>query len=346
MTIIDVDINTLKPYNKNAKNHDKDQITNVTKSIQKYGFIQPIVIDKNNCIVIGHCRAMAAKQLKMDTVPCVCVTDLTTAQTKELRILDNKLNESDWDFSLLDAELAEIDLSEFGWDFECTTEFTAAEMSESTSDIDYKQTQKSCIENFFRMDWERKDEWGIPHLKPFNKSIDDITWISFNELKTTKLERSKIGVHFYIDDYQFERVWNNPTEYVELLQQCKAVITPDFSNYTDMPKVMHLWSHFKRQWCGVFWQQNGINVIPSISYGLGQMYDFSFVGIPKNSILATSFGYDDIDKKQAINELDGICKELAPTKLIIKSAGHNKAELQAKFNCEFIKGRIYGKGKE
>ena len=105
------------PYAKNAKKHDKRQINNVAESIKQYGFVQPIVIDRDGVIVIGHCRALAAKKLGMKEVPCVCVDDLTPEQVNALRIVDNKSNESDWDFDILPDELAELDLSAFDFDF-------------------------------------------------------------------------------------------------------------------------------------------------------------------------------------------------------------------------------------
>ena len=75
----------LIPYDKNAKKHDKTQINNVAESIKQYGFVQPVVIDKDGVIVIGHCRTLAAKKLGMEEVPCVCVDDLTSEQVKALR---------------------------------------------------------------------------------------------------------------------------------------------------------------------------------------------------------------------------------------------------------------------
>ena len=105
------------PYAKNAKKHDNRQINNVAESIKQYGFVQPIVIDRDGVIVIGHCRALAAKKLGMKVVPCVCVDDLTPEQVNALRIVDNKSNESDWDYDLLADELAELDLSDFDFDF-------------------------------------------------------------------------------------------------------------------------------------------------------------------------------------------------------------------------------------
>ena len=105
------------PYAANAKKHDKRQINNVAESIKQYGFVQPIVIDRDGVIVIGHCRALAAKKLGMEEVPCVCVDDLTQEQVNALRLVDNKSNESDWDYDLLADELAELDLSDFDFDF-------------------------------------------------------------------------------------------------------------------------------------------------------------------------------------------------------------------------------------
>lgn len=75
----------IMPYAANAKKHDRRQINNVAESIKQYGFVQPIVIDREGVIVIGHCRAMAAKKLGMEEVPCVCVDDLTPEQVNALR---------------------------------------------------------------------------------------------------------------------------------------------------------------------------------------------------------------------------------------------------------------------
>lgn len=117
MDVRNISVKDLIPYDRNTKKHDKTQINNVAESIKQYGFVQPIVIDKDNVVVIGHCRLLAAKQLKMKEVPCVCVDDLTEEQVKALRIVDNKSNESPWDFDFLADELAEIDLSDFSFDF-------------------------------------------------------------------------------------------------------------------------------------------------------------------------------------------------------------------------------------
>lgn len=130
MDVRNISVKDLIPYERNTKKHDKTQINNVAESIKQYGFVQPIVIDKDNVVVIGHCRLLAAKQLKMKEVPCVCVEDLTEEQVKALRIVDNKSNESEWDFDILPDELADLDLSDFDFDFGIEGEEEETEIAE------------------------------------------------------------------------------------------------------------------------------------------------------------------------------------------------------------------------
>lgn len=117
MQIIEMKTADLKPYQHNTKKHDQTQIDNVAESIKEFGFVQPLVVDGDNVVVIGHCRLLRAKKLKMKTVPCYRAEELTEEQTRKLRILDNKTNESPWDFDFLEMELADLDLSNYDLDF-------------------------------------------------------------------------------------------------------------------------------------------------------------------------------------------------------------------------------------
>lgn len=120
MKIEEIKLSQLIPYANNAKIHDEKAISAVAESIKQFGFVQPVVIDKNNEIVIGHCRVLASKKLNLETVPCVCVDELTEEEVKALRLADNKTNElSDWDFNILNNELVniiDIDMLEFGFE--------------------------------------------------------------------------------------------------------------------------------------------------------------------------------------------------------------------------------------
>ena len=111
-------INELKPYEKNTRKHQKKDIDNIARSIEKFGMNDPIGIWKDNIIVEGHGRLLACKQLGMTEVPCVRLDHLTDEQRREYAIAHNATAElSEWDFDILPDELAELDLSGFDFDF-------------------------------------------------------------------------------------------------------------------------------------------------------------------------------------------------------------------------------------
>lgn len=119
MNIKDIKTSDIKAYKNNAKKHDDKQIKAIASSLEHFGFRQPLVLDKNNEIVVCHGRFEAAKLLGYDSVPCEYADDLTDEQIKAYRLADNKLNESPWDFDSVDAELESIgdsfDMSAFGF---------------------------------------------------------------------------------------------------------------------------------------------------------------------------------------------------------------------------------------
>ena len=119
MEVVWTEIKAIKPYEKNAKKHPETQVQHIANSIERFGFRQPIVVDVDGVIVVGHGRYFAAKKLGMDRVPVVRADDLTDEEIRAYRLADNKTNESEWDDELLDLELdgiGEIDMGDFGFD--------------------------------------------------------------------------------------------------------------------------------------------------------------------------------------------------------------------------------------
>ena len=111
-------IKALKPYEKNTRKHQKKDVDNIAKSIEKFGMNDPIGIWKDNIIVEGHGRLLACKQLGMTEVPCVRLDHLTDEQRREYAIAHNATAElSEWDFDILPDELAELDFDGFDFDF-------------------------------------------------------------------------------------------------------------------------------------------------------------------------------------------------------------------------------------
>jgi hypothetical protein len=124
MQTVDIPISELKAYDKNAKIHDAKQNEQIANSLLRFGWKQPLVVDRNNVLIVGHGRLEGAKIASLTdsrflTAPCIIADDLTDEEIKAYRLADNKLNESPWDFDLLSDELSDItvlDMSEFGFD--------------------------------------------------------------------------------------------------------------------------------------------------------------------------------------------------------------------------------------
>lgn len=114
-----VDIDKLIPYINNAKQHTDEQITRIASSIREFGFVNPVLIDKEFNIIAGHGRVMAAKKLGLAEVPCVYVEGLTEAQRKAYILADNRLGElAEWDMDIVTSELEA--LQQFDFDIDLT----------------------------------------------------------------------------------------------------------------------------------------------------------------------------------------------------------------------------------
>lgn len=141
-------------------------------------------------------------------------------------------------------------------------------------------------ENLERRLFDGVGEYGIPQIEPvvYEGGCD---WIGFNYAKSTKDCEGK-GVHFFLDDYQFCRLWSNIDRYIPMLQRFRYVMSPDFSTYTDFPKVMQIYNHYRKHWCAAYMQEAGIQVIPTISWSTPDSYDWCFDGEPEGGTVAVS----------------------------------------------------------
>lgn len=121
MDVLQVDVNKVIPYENNPR-FNAEAVEPVANSIKEFGFQQPIVVDKDNIVIVGHTRLKAAKSLGLEKVPVVVATNLTSEQVDAYRLADNKVSEfSDWDFGLLNLELdniEEIDMTDFGFNLD------------------------------------------------------------------------------------------------------------------------------------------------------------------------------------------------------------------------------------
>lgn len=152
LNIVYKPIKELKPYKKNAKKHSKEQVEQIANSIKEFGFTQPVIIDKHNSVVAGHGRILGAKKAGLKQVPTVCLEDLTEEQIKAYRLVDNKLNESEWDSELLNEELEELFDSDI-----------------NMSDFSFKRTMIDELEEEIEVEKDVKAE------VPFTKYVDENT---------------------------------------------------------------------------------------------------------------------------------------------------------------------------
>lgn len=128
----------------------------------------------------------------------------------------------------------------------------------------------------------------IPKFKPQPDDFDSLLLIGFDKARAEDFTHNNRMLHFFLYDYKFESVWNQPEKYLDRLQNYRAVLSPDFSMYIEMAPVMQLYNTFRNRWCGAYWASKGIRVIPTVNWGDESTFDFCFQGIEKGSVVAVS----------------------------------------------------------
>ena len=177
--------------------------------------------------------------------------------------------------------------------------------------------------------YESDNEWGFPSLMQCDLTLDETPYmLGFNYAKTEKQPQDKI-VHFFLDDYQFERVWNDPLTYLSVLARFKAVVMPDFSTYSDFPMVLQQYNHYRNLWLARFWQEHGIEVIPQSYFAADGSIDWAYVGMPRHSLLCVSTVGGALRKSAKENFPKGLKRTLdilQPRELLLYGKMHPSVE--------------------
>lgn len=307
----------IKPYAGNAKLHPAEQIEQIKASIQEFGFNDPVAL-WNGEIVEGHGRLIAAQELGLDKLPVIRLDGLTDEQRRGYTLAHNKLTmNSGFDPELLAIELENLpalDMEQFGFEFPDLPrgdEFFGDERLRTDKAYHLDKMGAAELTNDF---------WQMPVIKNDGYIPDD--FISFNYAKTSK--QKNVGVHFYIDDYQFERVWNYPEKYLPVLSEYECIISPDFSLYVDMPTPMKIWNTYRNRFIGAYYQSKGIKVIPNINWCYEDTWQFCFEGIPNGSIIArstTSLKKDEALRQMFIDGMEECIRRIEPSKILIYGGG-------------------------
>ena len=134
--------------------------------------------------------------------------------------------------------------------------------------------------------FDRAGEYGVPVLRPVHLS-KRLEWLRFNHA-LREPHRDRYGVHFFIDDYLFYRAWHDPPRYALFLRQFPAVMTPDFSMFTDYPKAVQVYNHWRKHQLGAYWQRVGMTVVPTVGWIDKSSFSWCFDGEPEGGTVAVS----------------------------------------------------------
>lgn len=140
---------------------------------------------------------------------------------------------------------------------------------------------------FMRNAYRSVGKYGIPLVKKQEIDLINIELIPCSNARYNDSEENRAkGIHFFVDDYRFEGIYDNPERTLARYSQYSYLLTPDFSTYAEMNIWRQIESVAMNRWCGAYWQSKGLTVIPTISWSTPRSFDFCFDGVESESIVA------------------------------------------------------------
>lgn len=166
---------------------------------------------------------------------------------------------------------------------------------------------------FLRNQFLSDGTFEIPKIKKEEIDLENVELVGYDKLSNSNSDQI---VHFFLDDYKFEVMWKDPSPRIERLKAHKAVLSPNFSVYTEMPVAMKIYNTFRSRWCGAFLQSNGIKVIPTLAWGGPETFWFCFDGIEQKSVVAVSTLGVRTEKDLFMQGYGEMIRRLKPSKII------------------------------
>lgn len=316
---------TPAPYNPRKDIQSGDpEYEKLKRSLQEFGYVEPVIWNETTGhIVGGHQRLKVLSELGESEIDCVIV-NMPETQEKALNIALNKIS-NNWDMDKLNAVLedlqdTDIDITLTGFDLSEIDKLL--EDKEIDEDSYFGDERERTYNEYCLNEYDETRTAGyyqFPTLKACHYVPDEL--IGFNYVKSWKGDCKGVGVHFFIDDYQFERIWNKPHENIERLRGFSCVLTPDFSTYVDMPMAMKIWNIYRSRLIGQIMQDAGLNVIPAIRNLGDGTSEMCFEGIEAGGVYAMStVGVCNSDKdfkEICRNEVSDVIRILKPECLVI-----------------------------
>lgn len=184
-------------------------------------------------------------------------------------------------------------------------------------------------------------EKGFPILEPSGVVIPrrGIRMLPFNYALNYKGNKKDIFIHFYIQDYLFNRIWNIPQRYIDVLKEYKGIIMPDFSLFVDMPIPLQQFNYYRNLWFARMCQIQGIQVIPSLNWSNEDSFGWCTDGLPDNDVYMLSCVGSWKNPEVRENFLKCIKMSenyLKPNKIIVRSTKKVYNNIKDNFKCDTI----------
>lgn len=297
---------------RNYRKHSQKNLALIERSLAENGAGRSILLDSSGESIAGSGtlqmamkRGIPIREIHTNGEELIAVVrdDISPndPRRKSLALADNATSDlSQWDFEQLrEDDWSAEDLTDWGIDVPEEPEQNATELPEESvadttdtgdneEDDGYYGDARERTYGIYKLseydETRTAGKYQFPQLKPCNFVPDHL--LSFKDMLS--VADFTAGIHFFTDDYRFERIWRNTEAYLQRLSKFQCVFTPDFSLYLDMPLAMQIWNTYRNRMIGQICQDYGMNVIPTVGWAGEDSFDFCFDGLPQGGTVAVS----------------------------------------------------------
>ena len=181
---------------------------------------------------------------------------------------------------------------------------------------EYELQKRRHKQELVRNEFKTVGNYQIPLIRKQEIDLDSVSLISFSDTKQEDEENAYKTVHFFTYDWIFDKVYKKAADCAEKLKQYHALLSPDFSMFTDMPKALQIFSVFKNRWCGAYWQSLGLRVIPTISWGDESSFEFCFDGVEEGATVAVCTYYRENCEEEFMLGYDRMLEVIKPSEIL------------------------------
>ncbi len=171
---------------------------------------------------------------------------------------------------------------------------------------------------FMRNSFSSVGKWDIPLVKKQVLPSANINLVACSDTRANDNEENrKNGVHFFVDDYRFKSIYDNPERSLKRYAQYAFLLSPDFSTYAEMSLWRQLESVAHSRWVGAYWQSKGLTVIPTVSWSTPRSFEFCFDGIEQDATVAVGMIGCKHNKTGFMRGYNEMLEHLRPERVIV-----------------------------